>query len=27
LIINGVDCYYGRPSIVYDLVNDRIKRE
>jgi len=27
LIINGGDCYYGKPSIVYDLVHDRIKRE
>lgn len=26
VIINGGNCYYGRPSIVYDLVNDRIKR-
>lgn len=25
LIVKGT-CYYGKPSIVYDLINDRIKR-
>jgi len=25
--LNSGDCYYGKASIVYDLVNDRIKRE